>query len=185
MKRFLIALMLCVAFAGTAAAQQPAANAPASKADVERLLQVMHMQQTMVKMAKAMSGPMHKMIHEEYLKDKEKCKLPADFEARMNEILDQSMQSVPWQKMIQEIVPVYQRHFTKADIDGLIAFYSGPTGQKFMREAPAISAETMQVTMPIMLARNTELIKRVKQEFQKFKKNSNQKSCVNGDAGKQ
>ena len=32
--------------------------------------------------------------------------------------------------MMQSMVPAYQKHFTKGDIDNLVAFYSSPTGEK-------------------------------------------------------
>lgn len=185
MKRFLVALTLLLAFAAGAAAQQPSANTLASKAEVERLFQVMHLHKTVLKMAKAMSGPMHKMVHEQYLKDKEKCKLPADYEARLNKIMDESMKNVPYNQMIQTMVPIYQKHFTKADIDALTAFYSGPTGQKFMREMPAIGAESMQAMMPIMVKHNAALMKRIKEEAAQIKKESKQKSCPGASAQKQ
>jgi hypothetical protein len=185
MKRFLIGAVVCLAFAASAAAQQSAANTPATKQDVEKLLQVMHMHQTMQRMAEAMSKPMHRMVHEQYLKEEKKCKFPPDFEARMNKIMDESMKQMPWDQMLQTVVPVYQKHFTEADIDALIAFYSGPTGQKFMREMPAISAETMQATMPLMLKYNKELGKRIAEEFARAKKESKEKSCPGTSAQKQ
>jgi uncharacterized protein len=177
MKRFLIAAALCLAFVASATAQQPAANSPAAKADVERLLQVMHMHEMMLKMIDTMSRPMHEMIHKQYLEDKEKCELPPDFEVRMNKILDESMKTMPWEQLIQAVVPAYQKHFTEGDIDALIVFYSGPTGQKFLRETPAITAETMQVTMPLMIQHNAALMKRIKEETARMKKESGQKPC--------
>ena len=31
---------------------------------------------------------------------------------------------------MQAMVPAYQKHFTKGDIDNLVAFYSSPTGEE-------------------------------------------------------
>jgi hypothetical protein len=81
MKRILITLALCLAVASTALAQQTATDPPATKEDVQRYLDVMHMHEMMQQMVEAMSGPLHKMVHEQYLKDKDR--LPPDFEARM------------------------------------------------------------------------------------------------------
>ena len=47
------------------------------------------------------------------------------------------------------MTPVYQKHFTKGNIDDLLAFYSTPTGQKVVKELPAISTEAMQAATPI------------------------------------
>lgn len=177
MKRLLIAAALCLAFVGGATAQQSAADSPATKTDVERLLDVMHMHEMMLKMVDTMSGPMHEMIHKQYLEDKEKCKLPPDFEDRMNKLVDESMRSMPWEPMIQAVVPAYQKHFTAGDIDALIAFYSGPTGQKFLRETPAVTAETLQAIMPVIIQHNAAVMKRIKEEAARNKKESEQKPC--------
>ena len=64
-----------------------------------------------------MIKPMHQMIHEQFMKDKDK--LPSDFEARMKKMMDDSMKSFPWDEMMQAMVPAYQKHFTKGDMDTL------------------------------------------------------------------
>jgi uncharacterized protein len=51
-------------------------------------------------------------------------------------------------EMLNDMIPIYQRHFTKSDIDALIAFYSSPAGQKFLHETPAVTAETMRAVYP-------------------------------------
>jgi hypothetical protein len=115
---------------------------------VEAYLKVMHAHEMMTKMSEAMSKPMHQMIHEQYLKDKDK--LPVDFEERMNKELDDLMKNMPMDEMVQAMVPSYQKHFTQRDIDALVAFYSSTTGQKVLDELPAIMAEGMQNMMPVM-----------------------------------
>ena len=42
----------------------------------------------------------------------------------------------PIDEMVDAVVPIYQRHLTKADLDSIIAFYSGPTGQKLSEGEP-------------------------------------------------
>ena len=43
------------------------------------------------------------------------------------------------------MVPVYQKHFTAEDIDGLLKFYRSPLGQKVITQMPATMAEGMQI----------------------------------------
>jgi hypothetical protein len=43
------------------------------------------------------------------------------------------------------MVPVYQKHFTAEDIDGLLKFYRSPLGQKVITEMPSTMAEGMQI----------------------------------------
>lgn len=108
----------------------------------------MHLHDMMLQMIDAMAKPMHQMVHDQCVKDKDK--LPDDFEAQMNKMMDDMLKDMPWDEMIQAMAPAYQKHMTKGDLDAIVAFYSSPTGQKLLREMPAITAESMQTMMPIM-----------------------------------
>ncbi len=170
MKRILLAALFCLCISLMSVAQQPASDAPATKEDVQKYLNVMHSREMMVQMVDAMSKPMHQMIHEQYLKDKDE--LPADFEARMNKMLDESMKAFPWDEILQSMVPVYQKHFTKGDVDALTAFYGTPTGQKVLRELPAITAEAMQSMMPLLQKHVEAMNDRMQQQVAQMMKDS-------------
>jgi hypothetical protein len=43
------------------------------------------------------------------------------------------------------LVPVYKKHLTLTDVEGLITFYKSPVGQKFAKKTPIITQESMQV----------------------------------------
>jgi hypothetical protein len=146
MKRLLALVSLCFLFSFSAIAQQ--SDAPATKEDVQRHFEVMHVHEMMNQMIDAMAKPMHQMIHDQYVKDKDK--LPADFEAQMNKMMDGMFKDIPWDQMIDVMIPAYQKHLTKGDLDAIIAFYSTSTGQKILRETPAMMAEAMQAMTPIM-----------------------------------
>src|SRR5690348_2647196 len=49
------------------------------------------------------------------------------------------------QELTERMVPIYQRHFTAADIQGLLKFYRSPLGRKVVAEMPATMAEGMQL----------------------------------------
>jgi hypothetical protein len=161
MNRWFSAAILCLALSLTSVAQT-AADAPASQEDIQRYLEVMHSHEMMQKMVDAMAKPVHQMIHEQALKDKDK--LPPDFEERMNKIMDDMFRDMPWNEMMQAMIPSYQKHFTKGNIEDLIAFYSTPTGQKVLREMPAIMADAMQSMMPIMRRYVEKMQNRVQDE---------------------
>jgi hypothetical protein len=91
---------------------------------------------------------MHEMIHQQYLKYQDK--VPPDFEARMNKRTDEMLNSFPWDDFLDSMIPVYQKHLTKGDIEALVTFYGSPTGQKMLRELPTITAESMQTMMPLL-----------------------------------
>ena len=74
------------------------------------------------------------------------------------------------------VVPIYQKHLTKGDIDALVAFYSSPTGQKMLRELPAIMAETMQAMMPSIEKYMETVRQRIDEQFAQALKQSEKKS---------
>ncbi len=170
MKRIILALSACLAFALSGVAQQSPADTPATKEDVQRFFEVMHSREM----------TMHKMMHEQYLKDKDK--LPPDFEERMNKMMDDSMKAFPWDEMLQTMVPVYQKHLTRGDVDALVAFYSSPTGKKMLRDMPAIMGEAMESMMPLMQKQMDAMAERVQREVAQMIKDSESKSPMKKQA---
>ena len=79
-------------------------------------------------------------------------------------------------EILDSMVPVYQKHFTKGDMDTLVAFYSTPTGQKMLRELPAITAETMQTMMPLLQNNVESMNRNLEQEITAMAKQGQSKS---------
>jgi hypothetical protein len=173
MKRSLLTLSACLVLVPIGAAQQPAADAPASKEDVQKYLDVMHSREMITQTLDAMSKPMHQMVHELYMKDKDK--LPADFEARMNKMVEDSMKSFPWDEFLQSMVPVYQKHFTKGDLNAVVAFYSTPTGQKLLKEMPGMMSEMMETMMPMLRKQIDAMSNQIQQQVAEMIKESETK----------
>jgi len=180
MKRYLVISVFCLAFSCNGLAQDSAANTPATKEDIQRYLDAMHTHQMMQDMLSAMAKPLHQEMSEQFAKDKDK--LPADFEAHMNKMIDDLLKDMPFDEMMQAAVPVYQKHFTKGDIDSLVAFYSSPTGQKILREMPAIMSESMQAMMPIMRQSLDKVNQRVQAEVTEMLKNNQKKPVKSSPA---
>jgi hypothetical protein len=149
MKRLLLVVGLIFAFSWACMAQTNAADTPATKADVEKYLQIINSHDMMKKMGVSMAQSMHQVIHEQYLKHQDS--LPADYESTKTAEVDNMFGNLPWDEMMQAMVPAYQKHLTKGDIESLIAFHSSPIGQKLLREMPAIMAEGMQNAAPIIM----------------------------------
>jgi hypothetical protein len=172
MRIFLMAT-LCLALSAAALAQN-AADTPATKEEVEKYFQAVHSHDVMLKMMEAMSKPMRQMTHEQCEKDKDK--LPADCEARLNKMMDDMWKSMPFDEMMEAMVPAYQKHFTKGDMDALIAFYSTPTGQKTLQELPAVMAESMESMMPIMRKSIDKMTERTQRQIAEMMKDSAKKT---------
>src|SRR5271154_106943 len=173
MRRLLLLMGVCLALAMGSAAQQAASDVPASKEDVQKLLDVMNSREMTTKMMEAMLRPMHEMTHEQFLKNKDK--LPADFEERMNKRMDEFIRNFPFDEIYQSMVPVYQKHLTKGDVDALVAFYSSPTGQKLLKEMPEIMAEAMQNMLPVLRQKTEALQQSVQEEVAQMLKDAEAK----------
>jgi hypothetical protein len=179
MKRPVLALLACLLFASISFAQQTDANAPASKADIERYLDVMHSRQMMKDMMEVMAVQMHKMVHEQILKQPN---LPPDAEERLNKLTDGVYKEMPIDELIDVMIPVYQKHLTKGDVDGLVAFYSSPTGEKMLKEMPAIMSESMQAASGVMQDMMAKMTQRVNDEIAQMQKPDDTKSTKQSPA---
>ena len=173
MPRFLLAVILCFAFTLSSFAQQ-ADDTPASKADIQTYFETVRSRDSMNKMIDSMLKSMHQLMHEQYLKNKDK--LPEDYEQRMSKQVDEMFKNMPFDEMMQAMIPVYQRHFTKGDVYALLEFYSSPTGQKMLNEMPAITDESMQAMMPIMSRYLDEIQIKMQQETDQMIKDAEKKA---------
>ena len=55
------------------------------------------------------------------------------------------MKKAKTEDLFEQIVPVYDKHLSLADIKGLITFYTSPVGKKFVAVQPQLVAESMEV----------------------------------------
>jgi uncharacterized protein len=173
MKRSALLLIACLLLASVSFAQQNPADAPASKADIEKYLDVLHTRDLMKTMLDAMSKQMHQMIAEQLKKDPA---MTPEMQARANKMMDDIIKSMPIDDLIDAMIPVYQKHFTKGNIDDLLAFYSTPTGQKLVKELPAITTEAMQAVMPISQRMMATAMQRGKDELAQMQKENDASS---------
>jgi hypothetical protein len=152
-----------VAMSMCAGAQTTASVAPdaASKEDVKRLFDVMASREQMTQMMHQLLAQMRTMNREQ-MKKKHPEISDADL-ARQDRESEDVIRNFPMDAMLDDMIPVYQRHFTKSDIDAMIAFYSSPAGQKLLRETPAVTAEVMKAVYPRIEAEVDAAMKRAEQ----------------------
>ncbi len=169
MKRIALFLAVVLVFATTSFGQQSAADAPASKEDVQRYLDAMHTRDMMKSMMDTMTKQMHSMTHDMLQKQ---SNLPSDFEARETKTIDDMFKNFPIDELLDAEIPVYQKHLTKSDIDGLVAFYSSPVGQKIVKETPAITAESLQASSGIIQKMTAQIMQRVQDDVAQVQKST-------------
>jgi uncharacterized protein len=147
MRRRARLLLFCILVCGVGFAQQ-AGNTPATKEDVEKLFNTMHIRQQMHNMMEVMSKQSRQMA-QNTLKKKFPEMTEKDMD-RLNDFTDRIWSQMDFDGMLDDMVPVYQRHLTKEDVSAMQSFYETPTGQKLLREQPQMTAEAMQAMQPRM-----------------------------------
>ena len=167
MKRLLIAIA-CIVLSASAFAQT--ADEPASRDDVILYLRTMRSHDMMQKLMEAQSSAMQQMFHDQFLKDK--GEVPPDFEVHFKKAMDDLIKGMPMDQITEAMIPAYQQHFTKGDIDAMNAFYSSPVGQKVLQELPAVTQDGMKAAMPLMTKYLGEWMERMKHEFEQTSESS-------------
>lgn len=64
-------------------------------------------------------------------------------------------------ELVAEIIPLYARHFTAAEIGQIAAFYKTPVGQKMLATMPAVMNESMQIGQRVMMPRIGAAIEKI------------------------
>ena len=146
MKHLLRISLVLLLLAATAAFAQQAAlgDAPATKEDIQHLFDVMQIHQQMRQVMDALMKQQSAMIHETLKKRYPQSS--ADRIARADQLIAETMKDMPMDAMLDDMIPIYQRHFSKTDIDAMSTFYASPTGKKMMREMPVLTSEAMQAS---------------------------------------
>jgi uncharacterized protein len=175
MKRKLLVAAVVPWFLFLAAAQEatpPAVDAaPAAKEDIQKLFEVMQIHQqmrlVMDSVIKQQSAMMHETLKKRY------SQMSAEKIARADNMIKETMKDVPMDAMLDDMIPIYQKHFTKTDIDAMTTFYASPTGQKMMREMPVLTTESMQASYGRMQKQMDAVMRRTEQMVKEDQENKN------------
>jgi len=156
-KELLLALIFCLTCSCLPAQRQPAANSTPAQtlpADAPTRAQLMKMFDLMEmdKQMDSMRRTMRNVIAEQFSSPSASLSPKQNEEmAKLNDELSARVLGPDYVKTIVEaMIPLYQRAFTRADIDALIDFYSSVAGQKFLHKQPEIMAELMPRVMTEM-----------------------------------
>jgi uncharacterized protein len=158
----LAAVLTCSALAqqtpaAKSAGQSKTVAAPASPADTPskeqliRLFDAMEVQKQMASMVTAVGSNLEKMMPSSM--GNLSAKQQADMAKLNTEMFAKMMTPEFIDSYLEELVPIYQRHFTKIEVDELISFYASPVGQKLLHEQPLLTQESLGKIMPLMQKR--------------------------------
>ena len=161
MKRLLL-ILACFALCVPCFAQNP--DDPASRDDVILYLRTMRSHDMMERTMAVQSQSVQQLLRDQILSDK--GKLPPDFDAHMKTAMDDLVKHMPLDDMVEAMIPAYQKHFTKGDIEAMNAFYSSPVGQKVLEQLPSVLQEGNAAMLPIISKYLSEWKERMKNELE-------------------
>src|SRR5260370_30337302 len=134
MKRFLC-LVVILSFSIPSFAQQSvSSDSPATKEDVERLFTTLHLRDQIQRMMD-LSTKQSKQMAVDALKKKLPDISQKDLD-QINAMIDHVLKDMDVNGMLDDMVPVYQRHLTTSDVAAMDSFYETHTCQKRLRENP-------------------------------------------------
>jgi hypothetical protein len=175
MSRWIVSLLVVVLAVGVCVAQQATAapDAPATPEQIHKMFDLLSSQAEMDQMMDSMLQPMIQTMRQTFKQEMPNA-TPEELskmESAMHTAIKEVRQAYPREEMLQDLTPIYQKHFTKSDLDGVIAFYSSPSGQKFRKEMPAMVGEFMQVMMPKAVQRMQPVMKKMEEDTREMAKN--------------
>src|SRR5205814_8498769 len=142
----LIALLLILLATRTLTVGQPSPtpSAPATRQDVLRLFKVMHINDQMRSVMDAMTKQQSALVHETM--KKRYRQMTEERLEQFDAMMEEGIKDFPVDAIIDDLIPVYQKHLTRTDVRAMNIFYSSPTGQKLLREMPEMTSESMQLS---------------------------------------
>ena len=139
-----VVLVLFATRAAVSGQPSPVATARASRQDVLKLFKVMHIHDQMHSVMDSMTKQQSALVHETM--KKRYRQMPEERLEQFEAMMEDGMKDFPVDAIIDDLIPVYQKHLTRTDVTAMYVFYSSPTGQKLLREMPAMTEESMQLS---------------------------------------
>jgi uncharacterized protein len=163
MKR-LLQVVLCVLTLVGYSVHAQTSDAPATREDVLKLFDTMKIHEQMRLVMNSVLTQQRAMVHEAL--KKRDPNVSDDELKRLDQFMNDLMKDMPINELLDDMIPVYQKHLTRADVDAMDTFYASPTGQKLLREMPAMTAESIQAANPHMQAMMDKIMNRAEQEVE-------------------
>lgn len=172
---FVIVLCFCLPLFGEDQ-PQPASDVPATKEQIEKLFDIMDIRQQTRLTMDSMQQQMHVLtaetIHTRY------PEITRAQMARLTQISDETLKDFPVDAMLEDMVPIYQKHLSQVDVDAMIVFYSSPTGKKLMQQLPQITQEAVQASYQRMQKQIDAALQRVEDMVKEEQQNKPKSDSV-------
>jgi len=163
-------------------AQAPASKDAPSREEVLKFIEAMHVRRQMEVVMKGMVEQMKSgFVHG--AQQKSPSTPPEKFE-KLADMFDEIFGVFSTEELVEQLVPIYQKHFTRAELAAITQFYSSPVGQGLLEKMPAVSQEAMQVGGAYGRSKFQEIQPKIDARIAEFVKNleAEQKSPTDAPA---
>src|ERR1019366_5678346 len=149
-----------------AASMVPADQQP-TKEQLAKLFDAMRVKQQIQSVQKVVPTMIQQQIKEQSRQMTAGANLTPEQLTRTEKIMgkytEKAMSVYSPDDMIDDMTGIYQRHLSREDVDGMIAFFTSPAGQHLLDQQPVI----MQEYMPLVMKRVAERRKTLNAEMMK------------------
>jgi uncharacterized protein len=139
---------------------QTTADSPATRDEILALFNLMHVREQVQPAMEFVARQQRAIIHDNL--KRQTPRISPENLAKLDQFTADIMKELPVDGMLEDMIPVYQKHLTRSDVDAMSAFYSSPTGQKLLREMPAMTTESMQAASPRIQALMDQVMERAR-----------------------
>ena len=172
-KRLVCAALACLLSTIAAAQNKDTVPVSASKEDVLKFMDVLHLRSQLTLYLDGVAKQARAGA-EDGFRQKVPNATPEQL-AEVDKFAEDVFKDMPVNEMLDAMVPIYQKHLAKDDIDGILLFYASPVGQKLQREQPAMMQEGMEVGGEIGRRRIGAMIQRMDEFIAKMAEQERQK----------
>jgi uncharacterized protein len=168
--------LACLFLARVCEAQLRPPDEPPTNEEIARYFEVMHVRDSMKNVLESAARETRQLVHEQI--KKEAPNATPEFKTQVDGLLalDDTAKNIIVDEMLMNMVPVYQKHFARGDLAALLAFYDTPTGQKLLKEIPAVTQESMQATYSLMEKKMNGIMQKVHEQIVQTQKEAKPKS---------
>ena len=171
--RFVLATGFLVLLSASFGFGQTTVDFGPTRDDVLKFMDVMQVRRTMNVMVEQMKLQAKRDIRRSM--EAKRPHLTPQQQDRIDHTTDRIFANFPADELINTMVPVYQRHISREDLNALITFYSSPTGQRILSEMPTMMAEGMQAASEVAARRMAGIRRQVDSEVEEMRKEPNSK----------
>lgn len=167
MRKILTILALAfMAFAGVLATPAMARAEPTAKtlALTRRMIDAMHIEQTMAPMMRSMMMQQMDMIvsQRKNLTDQQKTLLSGALSESVGELMDSGLMTL----VMDKLTPAYAEVYSEQELQGMVDFYESPIGQSVLKKMPLLAPAATKAMVEIAPVIQADLEQRMAKKLE-------------------